>query len=122
MPAVEWRVRDRNGQHLVRPARVIVAALAIDEIEEGPPRGFQNRALNDSPQRRASRAMSSASMPAAARTSHDVQQHSALCHSALISTGLPRRGVTTQPPTFASIHVSGRPSVALREQAVAGST
>ena len=35
--------------------------------------------------------------------------HSALYQSAWISTGLPRRGVTTQSPTLASIHVSCTP-------------
>src|SRR3954465_2899882 len=35
--------------------------------------------------------------------------HSALYQSAWISTGLPRRGVTTQSPTLASIQVSCTP-------------
>ena len=35
--------------------------------------------------------------------------HRALYQSAWISTGLPRRGVTTQSPTLASIQVSWTP-------------
>ena len=38
--------------------------------------------------------------------SQPANNRSALYHSALISTALPRRGVTTQSPTLASIQVS----------------
>ena len=43
----------------------------------------------------------------------------ALSHSAWISTGLPVRGVTTQSPILASIHVSCTPRLPARQQAVA---
>ena len=45
--------------------------------------------------------------PASPRShSHRDSRHSALYQSALISTAFPRRGVTTQSPTLASIQVS----------------
>jgi hypothetical protein len=40
------------------------------------------------------------------RRAQSAISRSALKYSALISTTLPRRGVTTQPSTFASIQVS----------------
>ena len=42
--------------------------------------------------------------------------HTALYHSALISTGRPCRGVITQSPTFASIHVVGMPGACVRSR------
>ena len=44
----------------------------------------------------------------------------ALYQRALISTALPRRGVTTQSPTLASIQVSWYPCGPLAQQSVAG--
>src|SRR5438105_14745120 len=43
--------------------------------------------------------------------------HNALYQSAWISTGLPRRGVTTQSPTLASIQVSWTPGSPEEKQA-----
>src|SRR6185295_13518195 len=45
----------------------------------------------------------------------------ALWYNALISTALPRRGVTTHPSTFASIHVSWYPSAPWRSRPSDGS-
>ena len=80
------------------------------------------RASNASETRSASRdqAVSSSRWPSAraqrsARRSVSIQ-------SALISTGFPRRGVTTQSSTLASIQVSCAPSAPPREEAVLGIT
>ena len=51
----------------------------------------------------------SAASPSPSARSHPASRRRALYQSALISTALPRRGVTTQPSTLASIQVSWYP-------------
>jgi hypothetical protein len=62
--------------------------------------------LNDARARAAAPAAARAASPSPSSSSQRARFESALNHSALISTALPRRGVTTQPSTFASIQVS----------------
>ena len=67
---------------------------------------YQKRSLNDRCARSARAAQYvAASSPLFAQPSRS-SRRSALYQSALISTALPRRGVTTQSPTLASIQVS----------------
>src|ERR1041384_3418898 len=68
--------------------------------------GFQKRLLNEERARLACSRRSSAPLISSSCRSHCSNRQSALYQSALISTALPRRGVTTQSPTFASIQVS----------------
>ena len=110
LPAVarQHRMRQRDREHLVRPALRIVARapVGVDDVVAGSRRpAYQKRSLNDRRARSARSRYSRARVVRARRPSCSISR-SALYQSALISTALPRRGVTTQSSTFASIHVS----------------
>ena len=55
------------------------------------------------------------------RAANQAMAAQALYQSAFTSTGLPRRGVTTQPSTLASIQVSGTSSTLVASRQSAGS-
>ena len=100
---------ERDREDLIGTARRIVAVLAIDDVVEvaallvPEPRVERLRA-------RAEPLLDLSAIGSPSSRSHSANSDSALYQSALISTALPRRGVTTQPSTFASIHVSWYPS------------
>ena len=102
-------MRQRDREQLVRPAvrdrrRPSLAVDDVVEIAAGS--AYQKRSLNDSLRPVGALAVLGASRSSVlARPSCSISR-SALYQSALISTALPRRGVTTQSSTFASIHVS----------------
>jgi len=75
-----------------------------------PVAASQNRAMNDARVVCASRRSRPASAARPWRSMRSARIRLALYHSALISTALPRLGVTTQSSTRASIQVSATPS------------
>ena len=95
--AVEHRMVERDREQLVRPARRIVAVLAVDDVVE-----IAALLVPEALVERLARALGvlaeiAASSPlAVARAVQPSSRRSALYQSALISTALPRRGVTTQ--------------------------
>jgi hypothetical protein len=103
---IEHWMRQRHRQHLVGPARSVVAVRPVDHVEqvsrrrrpESPIEVFVGLCRSGIERGRSRR------IPA--RRCQSAVNRSALYHSALISTALPRRGVTTQSPILASIQVS----------------
>src|SRR5687768_7601473 len=89
--------------------------------KQQPAASFQNVLLKLVLVLRACVASSAATSARPAFSIHAPTVHSALYHSALSSTGLPWRGVTTQPLTLASIHEVPMPA-ALLDTSPAAST
>ena len=80
---------------------------SIDVVEITALRRTRSARLNDSRARSACcSSLGASALAAICVASQPSSSRSALYQSALISTALPRRGVTTQSSTFASIHVS----------------
>jgi len=103
-------MRQACREDLVGPYRRIGNAVQPDDVVEavllGIPEQLRERRLNA----RGFLAVLGARALIAAAIGEAAATLSALYQSALISTGFPRRGVTTQSPTFASIQVSCTPS------------
>ena len=100
------RARSRRSGSAGTPVVVAVARRRPRRRDSRPP-AYQKRWLNDRAAR-ARRARRAAARGLVARRSRSQpsSRRSALYQSALISTALPRRGVTTQSSTLASIQVS----------------
>ena len=96
----------------------VVPAFAVDDVVQIAPLGEPEAAVE-----RLSRLLGSFGQLVGRAASFACRHQfsssrSALYHSALISTALPRRGVTTQSPTLASIQVNGRFGSPCDKQAV----
>jgi hypothetical protein len=102
-------MRQRDRQHLVRPAGGVVAVLAVHHVVEIAAGAYQKRALNARGRARGVLADGLGRHRPRSASSHSSSSRSALYQSALTSTAFPRRGVTTQSPTLASIQVSWYP-------------
>ena len=96
----------RNRQNLVGPAGIVIPVLAVDHIIK-----VAGARIPEARVERLARAACrlgklTPERPRLPRSTQRSSSRSALYQSALISTALPRRGVTTQSPTLASIQVS----------------
>ena len=110
-PDAIWQDRGRDGkrdrQQLIGPAGCVITVLAVDDIEEisfiAVPETLVKGLLAPDQRELLVRVIFPVGL---LRFSHCCKSLSALYHSPFISTAFPRRGVTTQSSTLASIQVS----------------
>ena len=109
---VEDPVIERNREDLVRSEGVVVPILAINDIVQIAARGVPKTTVERIARlvRISCELVSFSASGSCTSRSQSASRRSALYQSALITTALPRRGVTTQSPTFASIQARAKPS------------
>ena len=120
--SVEDRMLECNRKDLVRSKRSVVSVLAVDDVIEIAASRMPKTAIEGSARLVRMAANSSASGSCASRSQSASMRRALHYQSPLISTALPRRGVTTQSPTFASIQVSAQPSAPWVRSPSCGST
>ena len=97
---------ERDCEDLIRPARRVIALFAVDDVVEVAAVGVPEAAVERLARAFGVLVQSRIAAGSPSSRSQPASSISALNQSALISTALPRRGVTTQSSTFASIQVS----------------